>query len=79
MLCISAEIRITSVQRNPDGSVVLQWSSVSNKVYSVKRSLLPSRTGALVLTNNVAPTPPVNTFTDTAATNATAFYWIEVQ
>ncbi len=61
------------------GAVVLQWSSVSKKAYRVQRALTPLRTGALMLTNNVAPTPPVNTFTDTAATNATAFYWIEVQ
>jgi hypothetical protein len=71
--------KITSVQRNPDGTVVLQWSSVTNKLYRVNRSLTPSRSRYTTLTNGVTGTPPQNTFTDTTATNAAAFYWIELQ
>jgi hypothetical protein len=71
--------KITSVQRNPDGSVVLQWSSVTNKLYRLNRSLTPSRGSFTTLTNGVPGTPPLNNFTDTTATNAAAFYWIELQ
>jgi hypothetical protein len=71
--------KVLSVVRNLDGSVVLEWSSVSNRVYTVKRALTPLRTGAVTLTNNVAPTAPTNSFTDTTATNATSFYWIEAE
>jgi hypothetical protein len=75
----SSVFKITSVQRNPDRSLTLEWSSVSNKVYRVKRSLTPVAPEAVVLTNNLAPTPPVNRFTDMTATNRAAFYWVEVQ
>ena len=75
----SSVFKITSVKRDPDGSVVLEWSRVSNKVYEVKRSLSPSRGSYTTLTNSMPAIPPVNTFTDTTATNATAFDWSEMQ
>ncbi len=71
--------KIMDVKRNPDGSVVLQWASGTNKLYRVNRSLEPSRGSYTTLTNAMPGTPPVNSFTDTTATNARAFYWIEVQ
>jgi hypothetical protein len=71
--------KITSVQRNPDGSVVLQWSSATNKLYRLNRSLTPSRGSYTTLTNGVPGTPPLNSFTDTTTTNSTAFYWVELQ
>jgi hypothetical protein len=70
--------KIMSVQRNPDGSVTLQWSSVTNKLYRLNRSLTPSRSSFTTLTNGVPGTPPVNSFTDTTGTNETAFYWLEL-
>jgi hypothetical protein len=33
----------------------------------------------MTLTNGMPGLPPLNSFTDTAATNSAAFYWIEVQ
>ena len=71
--------KITSVQRNPGGNVSLQWSSVTNKLYRVKRSPIASGASSLTLSNNIPGLPPVNTFTDTTATNAAAFYWVELQ
>lgn len=71
--------KISSVVRNPDGSVTLQWQSVTNKMYRLNRSLTPARGGYSTLTNGIPGTPPVNTFTDTTATNAAAFYWVELQ
>jgi hypothetical protein len=70
--------KITSVHQNSNGSLLLQWSSVSNKLYEVKRSLSTSRASTVTLISNVAATPPVNSFIDAAPTNAAAFYWIEV-
>jgi len=71
--------KIMDVKRNPDGSLVLQWASGTNKLYRVNRSLEPSRGNYTTLTNGMPSTPPVNTLMDTTATNATAFYWIELQ
>ena len=70
--------KITSVHQNSNGSIRLQWSSVSNKLYEVKRSLSAWRASSVTLMSNVAATPPVNSFIDAAPTNAAAFYWIEV-
>ncbi|MDW8307970.1 MAG: CARDB domain-containing protein [Verrucomicrobiales bacterium] len=70
---------ITRVLRHDDGSVSLHWTSASNKLYRVMRALFPARTASTTLTNNLPATPPVNTFVDRTATNATGFYWIEVQ
>jgi hypothetical protein len=71
--------KISSVVRNPDGSVTLQWLSVTSKLYRLDRSLTPSRTNYTTLTNGMPSVPPVITFTDRTATNATAFYWLELQ
>ena len=71
--------KITSVQRNPDGSVTIEWQSATNKLYLVNRSLTPSRGSFTTLTNSMPGSPPVNAFTDTTATNRTSFYWIEVR
>ena len=75
----SSVFKISSVLRNADGSVTLQWLSVTNKLYRVNRSLTPARTSFTTVTNGVPGTPPVNTFTDTTATNTAAFYWVEHQ
>ncbi len=71
--------KITNVLRNPDGSVTLQWQSVTNKLYRLNRSLTPSRSSYTTLTNGIPGIPPVNAFTDKTATNSAAFYWIEME
>jgi hypothetical protein len=71
--------KMTSVQRISNGVVSLQWQSATNKLYRVNRSLTPTFDNYTTLTNNVASTPPLNSFTDTTATNAASFYWIELQ
>jgi hypothetical protein len=71
--------KISSVVRYPDGSAMLEWQSITNKLYRLNRSLTPSRTSYTTLTNGVGGTPPLNTFTDTTATNDAAFYWVELQ
>jgi len=70
---------ITSVQRNPNGTVTLQWSSATNNLYRINRSLIISRDNYSTLTNGVPGTPPLNGFTDTSATNVASFYWIELE
>jgi hypothetical protein len=71
--------KLSSVQRTPGGNVVLQWTSATNKVYRLNRSFSPLLDSYTTLTNGMTGTPPVNTFTDTTATNDAAFYWVELQ
>jgi len=71
--------KVTNVERDSSSSVTLQWSSVTNKLYRINRSLTPSRADYTTPTNAVPRTPPLNNFTDSAATNAAPFYWIELQ
>jgi len=76
---VDLPFRITTISSRTNGTVSLQWESVTNQLYQVKRSFEPSRSNHTVLVSNVLATPPVNSFTDATATNGTSFYWIEVQ
>lgn len=52
--------------------------TLTNKLYRLNRLLTLSRGSYTTLTNGVPCTPPLNSFTDTTATNSTAFYWLEI-
>ncbi len=67
-----------------DGALLLAYNSVAvscatNKLYRVNRSVTLLPVNCTVLASGLAGTPPVNRFTDTTASDATAFYWIEQQ
>ena len=70
---------ITGVEMSPSGtSVVLSWSSVSNRLYALwgSTSLLE---GFSMLSNNIPATPPINTYTDLAGGVMHRFYRVQVQ
>jgi hypothetical protein len=71
--------KVGNAQMNQDRTITIQWQSVTNKLYRVNRSLIPSFDNYTTLTSDVPGTPPVNSFTDTTATNTESFYWIELQ
>jgi len=70
---------ITSIIKEPNGTISIQWESGTNQLYQVMRSFNLARNDRTVLGSNLLATPPLNTFTDTIATNNAAYYWIEVQ
>jgi PKD repeat protein len=71
----SSAFRITSIEPNPGGGFVIQWSSAAGKVYDVQRDTSLTWGTVLTLTNGVAATPPTNTYTDPTATNAPAYFF----
>lgn len=79
----SSVFKITSAQAVSGTQLVLRWSSVSNRVYDVTRATnLAAGIGAFVPVpgaTNLAPTPPVNTWTDSVSrASAPAFYRLRV-
>ena len=79
----SSVFKITGAQANSGTQLVVRWSSVSNRFYDVMRANnLTSGIGAFVPVpgvTNLAPTPPVNTWTDAVnGASAPAFYRLRV-
>ena len=79
----SSVFKITSAQAVSGTQLVLRWSSVANRVYDVTRATnLAAGIGAFVPVpgaTNLAPTPPVNTWTDPVSrASAPAFYRLRV-
>lgn len=52
------------------------WQGVSNRIYDVYRSTNLLEALGAPLSNNIAATPPTNTFIDTTATNLSQFFYI---
>ncbi len=68
----------TDLQPAPGGGLILKWSSVSGKSYSVLRSLNLSQ-GFTPVATALPATPPLNTVTDpTAVIGGSYFYRIQV-
>jgi hypothetical protein len=79
----SSVFKITSAQAVSGTQLVVRWSSVSNRLYDVTRATnLATGIGAFVPVpgaTNLAPTPPVNTWTDSVSgASAPAFYRLRV-
>jgi hypothetical protein len=79
----SSVFKITSAQAVSGTQLVVRWSSVSNRLYDVTRATnLVTGIGAFVPVpgaTNLAPTPPVNTWTDSVSgASAPAFYRLRV-
>jgi hypothetical protein len=75
--------KITSAQVVSGSQLVVRWSSVSNRLYDVTRATnLATGLGGFVPVpgaTNLAPTPPVNTWTDSVSgASAPAFYRLRV-
>ena len=56
---------MTSASNNAGLGTVVRWQSVSNKTYALHRST-NLVTGFSVVVSNLAASPPVNVYTDTA-------------
>ena len=55
----------------------IQWTSIAGKIYAVHKAT-DLRSGFTILEDNIAATPPLNTFTDPSPSGA-AFYIISVR
>ena len=64
-------IRITS----RTNGVMVEWSSVTNRIYSVLRSS-DVQTGFQVLAGNRQATPPLNNYLDTTATPPGPYFYL---
>lgn len=74
-------LRITraSVDRQ-DGSFFIEWTSVSNRVYRVWRSVDLSSGFPTVVAEDLPATPPLSSFLDhSPSVSSTVFYRVEVQ
>ncbi|MFA6174104.1 MAG: hypothetical protein WC701_10540, partial [Kiritimatiellales bacterium] len=71
-------LRITSGSMNSQ-SVVIRWSSVSNRFYNLSRTtnLMAAFTG-LTGASNLPSTPPENVYTNSQNDGAASFYRISV-
>ncbi len=72
---VGRTVQLNRCQASPAG-VIVQWTSRDNEVYALFKAV--SLRGPFVpLATGLAATPPLNVYTDEAATAVTAFYCIE--
>jgi len=57
-------------------SAVVQWNSLSNRIYSVQRTTNMTFSGFACLSSNITATPPLNSYTDSVSGVEKAFYRI---
>lgn len=64
---------------SPSAGIMLRWSSISNRFYTIWRAPSLHETNFSLLQSGVESTPPTNTYPDPSAVNLpAAFYRIEV-
>jgi hypothetical protein len=68
-----SQFRFIRVSSRADG-VQLEWSSVTNRLYSVLRSSDPL-TGYQIIAGDRQATPPINSYLDTTAGSTRAFFY----
>jgi hypothetical protein len=61
-----------------DGGFILQWYSVSNRVYAIERAAGLAPAGFAPIATNLAAHPPCNAHTDTVTSTGERFYRIGV-
>jgi uncharacterized repeat protein (TIGR01451 family) len=69
---------VTGVVANVDTSIVLTWYSVSNKVYSVEKSLNAGASYSAIA-SNIPATPPVNVYTAQPPAAAACYFRVRVE
>ena len=72
----SSNFRFAATVVPVDGGVVLYWPGVSNRHYTLERGGIVT-TQTVVLSTNIAGTPPLNAYTD-APPGAASFYLLRV-
>jgi hypothetical protein len=73
-----SSLRISSIDFVQPSTLRIEWRGVTNRLYRVNRSDMPSHANYVTLTNNV-PGGPSNHFIDVRATNGSAFYRIQLE
>jgi len=72
--------RISCSTWTASGGLAIQWTSASNRLYTIERSTdLVSSTGFTNLLLDVAATPPMNSYTDSPPAGQMFFYRISVR
>lgn len=66
-------LRVSALKRLADGRCVVQWLSVSNRVYDVLASATPDGTSPTLLGSDLAPTVPLNVYTSAPLSEAMQF------
>lgn len=66
-------LRVSALERLADGRCVVQWLSVSNRIYDVLTSAAPDGTSATILASGIAPTAPLNVYTSAPLAAAAQF------
>jgi hypothetical protein len=66
-------LRITNWERLPDERYVINWQTVSNRVYNLIAYDNPSATNGTTIASGILPTPPMNVFTTAPLSTATRF------
>lgn len=64
----------TDLQPAPGGGLIIKWSSVANKNYSLHRATNLNQ-GFSILATNLPATAPQNQFTDTTSTNTGPYFY----
>jgi hypothetical protein len=71
-------LAITGVNRTPPAGHLLQWSSVSNRIYSVEMSTNGAASEFVALATNLPALPPLNVYTDAVSAASRVFYRVRV-
>jgi hypothetical protein len=69
---------VTDIQATSTNAFVLQWFSITNKLYSVSKTTNLLGSGFAPLATNLPATPPLNTYTDQMNGLDNVFYRIGV-
>ena len=72
-------LRVSALDRLADGRCVVQWLSVSNRVYDVLTSVAPDGTSPTVLASGIVPTAPLNVYTSVPLPAATQFIRVRTE
>lgn len=64
----------TDIQPAPGGGLIIKWSSVAGKIYSIHRTTNLGQSFT-TLAANVPATAPLNQYTDSTATNAGPYFY----
>lgn len=72
-------LRVSSISLSGTDAVALSWSGQTNRTYRVHRAEDVMQRDYVTLTNGLPGVQPLTRFIDARGTNATAFYWIEME
>ncbi len=71
--------RVTDIHKAAAGGMTLNWPGVPGKTYRVRRSQELGTDNYEIISQGIAATQPLTSFTDPAPPAGCGFYWIEVE